>query len=72
MGKKTKRKTTPTISEQLRTAIVDSGLSLQHVARESGVNVAALSRFVRSERSMTLESADRLAEYLSLDLQSRD
>ena len=68
MAKRKKQTKTPTLSEQLRAAIVDSGLSLQQLARESGVDVSILSRFARRERTMTLELADRLAIRLGLAL----
>ena len=67
MGKaKTKR--TANLSDALRAAIQDSGISLQQLARESGVDVSILSRFVRAERTMTLELADRLAARLRVQL----
>lgn len=57
-----------TLSEQLRCAIEESGLSIHRIARETAVDVAALSRFVRGQRSLTLTTADHLATYLGLRL----
>ena len=68
MPRRKKQDRTVTLSEQLRTAIVDSGLSLQQLARETGVDVGSLSRFVRAERTLTLDSVDRLATHLRLSL----
>lgn len=60
-----------TVSEALRQAILDSGLSAYRMATESGVNVAAVLRFRSGERSLKLESVDRLAEVLGLELQPK-
>jgi transcriptional regulator with XRE-family HTH domain len=46
----------------------DSGLSAYRLAAESGVNVAAVLRFKSGERSLKLESVDRLAAALGLKL----
>jgi transcriptional regulator with XRE-family HTH domain len=60
--------TVRTISETIRQAVVDTGLPLQQVAEAAGVDRASLSRFVRGERSLRLDIADRLAEFLGLEL----
>ncbi len=57
-----------TISDALRRALIDSGLSAYELARRSGVNVAAVLRFKSGERSLKLESVDRLTEVLGLEL----
>ena len=56
------------VSDQLRQAIAGSGISLRQDARESGVNDAQLSRFMRNERGLTTATVDRLCEYLGLEL----
>jgi len=60
--------TMKTITEVIRKAIVDSGLPLQQIADRTGVERASLSRFVRGERSLRLDMADRLATYFELEL----
>ena len=65
---KATRKQLSKVSETLRAAIVNSGRSLPKLAEESGVDKSALSRFVRRERSLKLESVDRLANRLGLVL----
>lgn len=57
-----------TVSDALRQAMIDSGLSAYRLAADSGVNVAAVLRFRSGERSLKLESVDRLAEVLGLEL----
>jgi transcriptional regulator with XRE-family HTH domain len=51
--------------------MLESGLSAYRLAAESGVNVAAVLRFKSGERSLKLESVDRLAEVLGLELQPK-
>lgn len=57
-----------TLSEDLRRAINESGLSINALSKECGVTQPALSRFVRGDRDIKLGSADKLAEYFRLRL----
>lgn len=59
-----------TVTQQLRDAIEESGLSAYRLAADSGVNVAAILRFKAAERGLTLDSVDRLALALGLELRS--
>ena len=63
-----KRKGAHTMTEVLRRAIVESRLPLLTLSKASGVARASLIRFVRGERSLRLDRADRLAAYLGLEL----
>ena len=54
------------MSDVVRQAITASGLSLGELGRQAGISTGQLSRFVRGERSLTLESADKLAKVLKL------
>jgi plasmid maintenance system antidote protein VapI len=56
------------ISDVLRQAIIDSCLPLLRVEQDTGVQRASISRFVRGERSLRLDMADRLAVYFGLTL----
>ncbi len=56
------------ITDVLRQAILDSGLPLLRIARETGVQRASLSRFVRGKNSLRLDVADKLAKYFELRL----
>lgn len=63
-----------TISEQLKKAIKDSGLSLAQLSREAGVHQPGLSRFLSEDpeqhRDIRMEAtADKLAAYFELGLQ---
>jgi plasmid maintenance system antidote protein VapI len=58
------------MSEVLREAVLDSDLPLLRVAEAAGIERASLSRFVRGERTLRLDMADRLAAYFKLELRS--
>ena len=63
------KKPTATISDQLRQAMQEH--SAYSLAKNSGVNVAAILRFKSGEHSMNLKSVDKLAEVLGLELRER-
>ena len=56
------------LSDILRQAIVESGISYVALERETGVVRASIMRFVRGDQSLRLDKADRLAEYFGLKL----
>ena len=60
-----------TITDQLRRAIRASGKSRYWLSGESGVDKAALSRFMAGKATLTLPSLDRLAEVLGLELRKK-
>jgi transcriptional regulator with XRE-family HTH domain len=58
----------PSITDQLRQAIQDSGLSLNELERQCGVSHAVLSRFMTGKRTLTLPLAGKVCETLGLQL----
>jgi plasmid maintenance system antidote protein VapI len=56
------------LSQQLREAIEESGLTLYRVAKDSGLPYAVLHHFANKTRGLTLESADKLAEFFGMHL----
>ena len=54
--------------DQLRQAIVDSGLTQYRIAKDTGVPQPVVNRFVSGERGITLETAGKLCKYLRLRL----
>ena len=62
----------PTLTEQLLAAIADSGLSVNRLSKDSGVEQSSLQRFVTGERDMRLSNANKLAACLGLHLAKRD
>ncbi len=65
MGKKGEA---PTLTDQLREAIQQSGQSLNQLGKQCGVDSARLSRFLRGERGLSLEAVDAIARVLHLRL----
>ena len=49
-------------------AIKSAGVTRYRIARETGIDEAALSRFMSGERGLDLSTVDRLAAYLGLQL----
>ena len=63
-----KHKAESPITDKLKQAIVDSGLPKLTIANDTGVTRASLIRFLRGERSIRLDMADKLAAYFDLEL----
>ena len=57
--------------ETLREAIKDSGLNITQLGELSEVDKGQISRFVNEERTLTLESAEKIAEVLELELKKK-
>ena len=64
----TKSKSKPTMTEVLKAAIEQSGLTRYRIAKDTGLTEATLCRFMQGETSIRLDRADVLAEYLGLRL----
>ena len=56
------------ISERLRRAIVEGGISYLKIEQDTGVQRASISRFVNGKQSLRLDVADKLAVYFNLEL----
>ena len=56
------------LTEQLKAAIFASGKSFYRITKDTGVAGAILIRFANEERGMRLETADKLAAYLGMEL----
>jgi hypothetical protein len=61
----------PTFSDQLRRAILDSGMTRYRIGQESGIAESVLSRFVREKQGLTSDSIDRLMDCLGLEIRPR-
>ena len=59
------------ISERLRRTIVESGIPLLRIEKDTGVQRASLSRFVNGKQSLRLDVADKLALYFKLELRPK-
>lgn len=56
------------LSDQLRAAVAKSGLSIYAVAKGAGIPEPSLNRFMNGVRSLSLESAGKLAEFFQMRL----
>jgi transcriptional regulator with XRE-family HTH domain len=56
------------VSKGLREAIQGRGLTAYAAAKQSGVSVDAVQRFLKDERGLNLATVDKLAESLGLTL----
>ena len=68
MGKAAKR----TFADVIRRAVEDSGRTPYAISLESGVSQPVLSRFLRHERSITLDTAEKLCRALGLELRPKE
>ncbi len=68
MGKKRARVIDPTFVETIQNAIRESGMTLEAIGEEAKVSQASLSRFMRNERTITLESANKICNLFGLRL----
>lgn len=57
-----------TLVEDIRRALEESGLGVNELGRQTGVNQGQLSRFMRRERTLTLPAAARVCQTLGLRL----
>ena len=60
------------IEQQLRRAILKSGMSRYRLCQLTGVDKAVLSNFMNRTRSLTLMTAAKLAKALRLELREID
>ncbi len=56
------------VSDQLRKAIDDSGLTRYRIAQESGISQTALALFYNGRRGLSSKALDKLGECLQLTI----
>jgi len=66
--KKQKQKRSNLLTDQLRQAIDDSGLTRYRIAKETGVSESALAQFYNGHRGLSMESLNALGEFLQLTI----
>ncbi len=59
------------LSDALKKAILESGEPLLRIQEKTGVQRASLSRFLRGERSLRLDLADKLAAYFGITVKQQ-
>jgi plasmid maintenance system antidote protein VapI len=60
--------TTRDISDVLRRTIINSGVPLLVLERETGVQRASIRRFIEGSQSLRLDKASQLAVFFGLEL----
>lgn len=56
------------LSEQIRRAVEESGLSRFRICKATGIDQAAMSRFMNRTRGLQMDNLDALADVLRLDI----
>ena len=54
------------MTDQVRQAISDSGLTRYRIAKDTGVDESTLAKFFHGTRGLSLDNLDLLCEYLGL------
>ena len=62
------KKRTKKLTEQLRQAIDDSGLTRYRIAQDTGIDESALAKFYNGHRGLSMEALNALGEYLELTI----
>jgi len=62
------KKRTQSMSDQLRQAIDDSGLTRYRIAKETGISESALAQFYNGHRGLSMEALNALGEFLQLKI----
>jgi hypothetical protein len=60
-----------TLFDQTRQAVLDSDDTRYRICQQTGIDQSALSRFVHGERGLSEDAMNRLAEYLHLEIVTR-
>ena len=61
-------KKTPGLTDDLRTAIRETGLTHYRIGKDAGIAPDIIGRFVRGERDLRLETASKICDVLGLKL----
>ena len=66
--KKAKPRRSKLLTDQLRQAIDDSGLTRYRIAKETGISESALAQFYNGHRGLSMEALNALGEFLQLTI----
>ena len=62
------KKRTILVSDQLRQAIDDSGLTRYRIAKETGISESTLGQFYNGHRGLSMNALNALGEFLDLKI----
>ena len=54
------------LTDQVKQAIDDSGLTRYRIAQETGIDESALAKFYNGHRGLSIEALNKLGKYLGL------
>ncbi len=63
------KKRTTKLTDQLRQAIDDCGLTRYQIAKETGIDESALAKFYNGHRGLSMDALNALGECLQLTIQ---
>ena len=66
--KKTKPHRPKLLTDQLRQALDDSGLTRYRIAKETGISESALAQFYNGHRGLSMDALNALGEFLQLTI----
>ena len=67
MGKQRRQK----LSNQIRRAIKDSGLTRYRISQETDIDEGTLCKFFNGQCGLSMKALDRLGDYLDLNITTR-
>ena len=56
------------LSDQIRRAVDDCGRTRYRISKQTGIDQSTLSRFMSGERGLPMNTLDKLADYLDLNI----
>jgi len=56
------------LTDQVRQAIDDSGITRYRIAKDTGIDEATLSKFYLGQRGLSMDALNKLGEYLRLTI----
>ena len=62
------KKRTELLTDQLRQAIDDSGLTRYQIAKGTGIDESALAKFYNRHRGLSMDALNALGEFLQLTI----
>jgi len=65
------KKRTKLLTDQLRKAIDDSGLTRYRISKETGISETALALFYNGQRGLSMHAMNSLGQFLELEIISR-
>jgi hypothetical protein len=56
-------------TDEIRAAIENCGITRYRIAKDTGIDAAALCRFIHGQVGLSMDSLDKLAEYIGFHIE---